>query len=84
MSREDRDSEMVFDREGADQEDRGDAHDIADVYALDAGQREEKVERSSCGACEGVYLLAEDEGHFVYADVAQDASEHCRDDAESD
>ena len=74
MAGEDGDAETVLDCERADHEDDCNAGDVADVDALDANERQEKVEYSSRGAGERVEFLAEDERHFVDANVAQDAA----------
>ena len=79
---EDGDAEVVLDRERADYEDEREPRDVADVDALDADERQQEVEHSARGAGERVELLAEDERHFVDADVAQDAASYRRHHAE--
>ena len=82
VPREDGDAEVILDRERADYEDDCNAGDVADVDALDADEWQQEVEHAARGAGESVELLAEDERHFVDADVAQYAAGNRRDDAE--
>ena len=81
---EDRDAPVVLDREGAYREDERNARYVARDEVFDADVRQHEVERTARRARHCVQLLAEDEGHFVDADVADDAAEDSRDDAEED
>ena len=84
VSGKDRYAKVVFDRKRANDEYEHNADDVADVEALHADKGKKEIEQPSGGTCARIKLLAEDERHFVDADVAHDAAENRRHHAQDD
>ena len=77
-------AKVVFDRQGAYDENERHAGDVANLYALHAYEGEQEIEQSTGCAGERIELLAEYERNFIDAYVTQNAAEDGRHDAKDD
>ena len=84
VSGKDRYAKVVFDRKRTNDEYEHNAGDVADIEALHADKGKKEIEQASGGTGARIKFLAEDERHFIDADVAHDAAEDCRHHAQDD
>ena len=84
VSGKNRYAKVVFDRKRANDEYEHNTDDVTDVEALHADKGKKEIEQSSGGTCARIKFLAENERHFVDADVTHDTAENRRHHAQDD